>query len=387
MTASKLDQPEVTIVGDVMPGRKVADSLRRIGWQDAARRVRSSLKGKLVVGNLECALCDEMSISSTKSDGAPNLIAPTSTAAWLRRAGFTALSLANNHVMDAGTEGLRETLRSLRAAGIETIGAGRNLHEAARPLIADSPDGKIALLAFGNGPPAGLDRPGVAPFNSRVLREALSRLPAEVNLTLVLVHVGIEFLEYPESPLRRFAAEAVCGGADFVIGSHPHCLRGARRLGSSIILYSLGDFLSDTAEPRQLEKHLSRTALTKLNFPPSGADHCRESLAAHLRREAGGTWQCRLSPMMIGKDFLPRSADEAERIAMKKRLRQLSAALKDDHSEKLRSVRQIERAYHRAYHGKRWMPGWLTLPGRLLDRRIGKVSRWRNDQLSMLGNR
>ncbi|HUU58809.1 MAG TPA: CapA family protein [Phycisphaerae bacterium] len=365
---SKAIQPDLTVVGDVMPGRKVARSLQRVGFGKAAASLRGLLTGRVVVGNLECVLSDAGMDAPRKPDGGPALCAPSSAAVWLREAGFHVLSLANNHAMDGGPRGLASTIRSLRRAGVRTLGAGGDLAEALAPLVLPCGSRQVALLAFGNGPPAGRDSPGVAPLNSDALARALGRVPRTADATVVLVHAGLEFLECPESWLRRFAAEALAGGADLVIGSHPHCLRGVHRGEQGVVLYSLGDFLMDTADRDLLNEHLTRTAITRLGFAPTGALHCREGLVADIRLNGTGTPDCALRPVVLNDDFLPRAPGGQERGDLLERVRLLSETLRDPRSEEMRRARRIEKAYRASFGGRRKVTSWLALPFRLARR-------------------
>ncbi|MHC4983609.1 MAG: CapA family protein [Planctomycetota bacterium] len=360
--------PDLTIVGDVMPGRNVASSLRRVGLDAAAERLRCLLPGRVVIGNLECALSDSPPVSQSKPDGAPYLYAATAAAAWLRQAGFAAVSLANNHVMDCGRQGLLQTIESLHRQGIATAGAGRNLAEAVRPVTVDSGAKRIALLAFGNGPAARRKSCGVAPFSSDALAAGLSRLPPSADAVVVMVHAGIEFLEYPESYLRQFAAEALEGGADIVVGSHPHCIRGLERTSRGMIFYGLGDFLADTADGQVLARHLARTAIARLGFGPTGARYCREALVCDVFVDGVRSIECRLRSVVAASDFLPRSATEKEHDEIVARLSSLSRPIGQPASAEMGRAAEIERAYRKAFGRGRTLKDYLTLPFRLRPR-------------------
>ena len=373
MILNTTDQADVTIVGDVMPGRNVAKSLQRVGRDEAARRLWGLLGGRVVVGNLECALSDAPPGADAKPDGSPNLHAPCSTADWLRRAGFSVMALANNHVMDCGRDGLEHTIAALNRAGIAAVGAGRDLAEAVRPVIASRGGRQIALLAFGNGPAAKRRAAGVAPFSSDALAIALSQVPASADAVVVMVHVGLEFLEYPESHLRQFADEALDSGADVVVGSHPHCVRGVERTGRGVILYSIGDFLADTSDEDLLARHLTRTAMTHLGFDPSGVRFCRQALACDIFLADRGRVECCLRSVVAGDDFLPRFATRDEHREIVERIRRLSRPLRDPDSPEMLRVQQIEKAYRQAYGRGRKLKDWLTLPFRLRPRHAAGI--------------
>jgi len=368
MISNAVSQADLTIVGDVMPGRNVAGSLQRVGLDEAARRLRHLLPGRIVVGNLECALCETPPKCEVKPDGAPNLSAPSGAARWLRRSGFDVMGLANNHVLDCGREGLAQTIKLLHCAGVATVGAGRNFDEAVRPLVVSSGSKQIALLAFGNGQAATRRSCGIAPFSSDALASGLAQVPPSAEAVVVMVHMGLEFLEYPESCLRQFADEALEGGADVVVCSHPHCIRGVERTPRGVVLYSLGDFLADTADERLLARHLARTAMTRLGFDPSGARSCREALVCDVFLAGHDRVECRLRPVVADDDLLPRAATGREHRDIIERARRLSEPIRHADSPQMLRVEEIEKAYRRTYGRGRRLKDWLTLPFRLRAR-------------------
>jgi len=373
MISDPNEQPDLTLVGDVMPGRKIAEAIARLGQSAAAARLRGLLPGRIAVGNLECALCDTPPEAELKADGAPNLHAPPEAAQFLRRAGFAAMGLANNHVLDCGEKGLVQTIESLQRVGIQTFGAGRDLAEAIRPLVLSCGSRCVAFLAFGNGPPARRKSCGVAPFSSDALEKSLAQAPRAADAVVVMVHVGLEFLEYPESALREFADEALNGGADIVVGSHPHCIRGADRSDRGVILYSLGDFLADTSDGRLLVRHLSRTAMTQLGFEPTGAGTCRQALACDVFVSPPGGVECRLRPVVAGEDLLPRAATQQEHEQIIGRVSRLSEPIRDAGSPEMLRLSAIEKAYARAYGRSAKLKDMLTLPFRFRPRHAAGI--------------
>ena len=105
---------------------------------------------------------------------------PPHMASVLTDCGFNVVSVAGNHAMDWGPEPLLDTIELLRAKGIETIGAGRNLAEARQPALIDAKGLRVAMLAYCSvlheGYAAGPDTPGVAPMWSAPRRRYLKAL-------------------------------------------------------------------------------------------------------------------------------------------------------------------------------------------------------------------
>jgi poly-gamma-glutamate synthesis protein (capsule biosynthesis protein) len=153
------------------------------------------------------------------------------------------VTLANNHTMDCGPEGLRLTLETSAAAGLKTIGAGANLEEARRPLLCEVRGRKVAWLAYGQiaEGAAERNRPGVSPLRSELVEEDLRRWRSQADLLVVSAHWGSMYVDYPPPRVTAMARLMADGGADLVLGHHPHVLQGIQRLGRTLVVYSLGD--------------------------------------------------------------------------------------------------------------------------------------------------
>jgi len=203
-------------------------------------------KSDLVVGNLESPLI----IDGQPITGKCTLRGNTGWADIMRRAGIHVVSLANNHLMDYGEDGLISTFEALDGANIRYVGAGRNAEEALRPLFLEVASKKIALLARTSvivSSPSYADewKAGVAYFNLDETIQIIQQYRQKSEFVILLMHWGMEEYRYPSSKQRELARQLVTAGADAVIGHHPHVLQGVERIGKSIIAYSLGNFIFD----------------------------------------------------------------------------------------------------------------------------------------------
>ena len=162
-------------------------------------------------------------------------------------------------------------------------------------------------------------------------------------------------------------------GADAVIGTHPHCIRGVETYNSAPLVYSLGDFAADTADPEFLRDHVARTALTKLGFPIDDPTICRFSLAADLLVLGKHQVECRLRPIRVAEDFLPREATPDEERMYREKLTGLSEAIGDPQSRPMQRVRDIEKSYRAKYGSGRTWKHWMTLPFRI---RLKHLTSW-----------
>ena len=181
----------------------------------------------------------------------------------LAEASFDVLSLANNHVMDYGTEGLLDTIAAVSRAGMNAVGAGGNLVDASRSVVVDANGVKVAFLAFlafrGEGAlaacgPATATKAGVNALHGggngvteamrAKLRGAISDARRTASIVLVSYHWGLERHTTPTDYQLALAKATIDAGADGVIGHHPHVLQPYAIYRGKPILYSLGNFMA-----------------------------------------------------------------------------------------------------------------------------------------------
>ncbi|ESQ89236.1 capsule synthesis protein [Asticcacaulis sp. AC460] len=182
----------------------------------------------------------------------------------LNRAGFTAVTLAGNHIADCGPEGIADTRAGLDRVGVLHTGAGKDLDEAARPVIIERGGRRIALLSYNLVGPemawAGEGRAGsnylrvetadgspIAPSAALERFNDHQRLTddiaaVEADLIVVALHKGIVHTPAKLAPYERPAAQAaIDAGADVVIGHHPHIARGIEIYRGKPIFHGLGN--------------------------------------------------------------------------------------------------------------------------------------------------
>jgi poly-gamma-glutamate capsule biosynthesis protein CapA/YwtB (metallophosphatase superfamily) len=209
------------------------------------RSVRSDLKGDVVIGNLEGTLTDRGSAKcGAGSTDCFAFRAPPSYARLLRGAGFTVMNLANNHAFDYGAVGQEDTVAAVRSVKMLTTGRP---NEIAYAKVGDT---RVAVLGFAPYPWAQslLDLPAAEALVRKADRWA--------DLIVVTMHAGAEgadhqrvrpgmerFLGEMRGNSVAFARAVVRAGADLVVGSGPHVLRGMEWYRGRLIAYSLGNFV------------------------------------------------------------------------------------------------------------------------------------------------
>jgi hypothetical protein len=257
------------------------------GRLSMARVVAPLRSADVTFGNLEETLSQ---LPDSKCGGSPNCFAfqaPPSYARLMTAAGFDVMNVANNHADDFGPAGERSTEHALRAAGLRWTGRPGQITIVRRQRL------RIAMLGF-------------APYRwaarleqVRVAQALVRRAAARADLVVVAMHAGAEgsnathvphgsetFLGENRGDSRRFAHAVVDAGADLVVGSGPHVIRGLERYHGRLIAYSLGNFVGYK------------------NFGTGGTLSLSAILSVQLRGDgtfAAGTW----TSLRLDRDALP----------------------------------------------------------------------------------
>ena len=195
----------------------------------------------LGVGNLECCIPED----SCGSDGGSFFAASPEMLDRARRAGIGLMSLANNHVLDCGEEGLSATLESLDAAGIGHFGAGENSDQASAVRWLEWAGRRLAFIGACDRSScfAGPEKAGVQPSQRRWLGPSVREAVRSADLVTVTLHADFEFVRSPAPWRMRFCRWLIDQGAHLVICHHPHVLQGVEEYGGGLIAYSLGNFV------------------------------------------------------------------------------------------------------------------------------------------------
>jgi hypothetical protein len=232
----------LAFVGDVCLAGGVRAQLARFGAAHPFEHVQTIFAGRdLVCGNLECCFVDR----DFQEPSHNVMLVPAAAAEGLGRSGIGVWSLSNNHVMDAGPDGLAATVRSLEDGGMRHFGAGSDMAQAERDVTIDVRGRRVTFIGACDVPRyfATSTAAGIAPLvASRVLpRVADARKRADI--VVCVLHADLEFSEYPTPARVRLSRTLIEQGADLVIAHHPHVCQGIERYRAGLIAYSLGNFV------------------------------------------------------------------------------------------------------------------------------------------------
>ena len=268
-------------VGDIMLDRSVGASIARRGPRYPFEAVMPLFAGSDIrFGNLELPLTER----GQRARKDYTFRAPPSVVDGLTAAGFNLLTLANNHTLDFGAEGLLDTLTALDRAGIPRTGAGKNVEEAHAPALVTANGLRIAVLGYVNTPNDGVSgwvaesmragpaTPGVAWGTAEAVRADVAAAKAKADLVIVALHAGWEYTGPPSPVQRELAYAAIDAGAALVLGAHPHVLQGIEFYKGVPIAYSLGNFVFDIDDDDRRQPGMPSvlTCVLRVRLGPEG---------------------------------------------------------------------------------------------------------------------
>jgi len=158
---------------------------------------------------------------------------------------FEVACLANNHVLDYGVAGLRESIRVLHRHGIKTVGAGLTGEQAYAPLTLTVNGQTIHIVNISEGEDLTASQGGPGVFGWDVPRAAalVRTCKTRGGVVIAIAHAGLEYVPYPPPYVVSAFRALVEAGADCVIGHHPHVPQGIEQWRGRPICYSLGNFV------------------------------------------------------------------------------------------------------------------------------------------------
>ncbi|HJW62325.1 MAG TPA: CapA family protein [Actinomycetes bacterium] len=205
-------------------------------------------RADLAVVNLETAITER----GTPAPKDFTFRAPPPALAALKEAGVDVASMANNHGLDFGVVGLRDSLAAAKAAKFPVVGVGRDADEAYRAHLVTVKGQRIAVIGatqvldsnLAAAWTAGDGKPGMASaYEEARLLAAVRAARQSADTVVVDLHWGRELVNCPIDRQRALAPKLVAAGADVVVGSHAHILLGGGYLRGAYVHYGLGNFV------------------------------------------------------------------------------------------------------------------------------------------------
>lgn len=202
----------------------------------------------------------------------PNLRCSKEAVAAVKYAGFTGVTMANNHILDYGAKGLHKSVEYCRKQGLDVVGVGNNLTEAGEVLYLEKDGKRLAVInccehefSIATDTEAGAN-----PLNPIRQFYAIQEANGKADYVLVIVHGGHEHYQLPSPRMQETYRFFIDAGADAVINHHQHCYSGYEVYHHKPIFYGLGNFCFD--EDGQRECSWNDGYMVKLDFVNENID-------------------------------------------------------------------------------------------------------------------
>ncbi len=182
--------------------------------------------------------------------------------------GVDIVTLANNHILDFGPEGLLDSCQALDDAQILYVGGGKDLDRASALKTVTIGQKIVGFLGTSRvymdaSWAAGKDHPGVfSTYDTTLPLKTIQDARQQCDFLVVYVHWGVERETEPKDYQRAMGKAYIDAGADLVVGSHPHVLQEMEEYNGKMIVYSLGNFVFGSSIPK--------TALLKVVWGQEG---------------------------------------------------------------------------------------------------------------------
>lgn len=244
---------KIAFVGDVFPANLPynrgfgvgAVQMDDVTQMALASRIKALFpEGQILVGNLESPVFQESpNLKNEKFAGSEGFLK------MLKRAGFELLSLANNHMMEHGMQGLDSTKQLMENNGLDYIGVDND--GMPKCFVLDRNGIRIGFVAYNDIDNQYNPEGTICAYNRESVIESIGRLKAiGLDYICVVLHWGDEFINRASKQQMEDAHLFVDAGANFVIGSHPHVVQPVEDYHGGLICYSLGNFVFDMKVPR-----------------------------------------------------------------------------------------------------------------------------------------
>ncbi|SFF36050.1 poly-gamma-glutamate synthesis protein (capsule biosynthesis protein) [Actinacidiphila alni] len=197
----------------------------------------------------------------------------------LQRSGVDAVTMANNHAVDYGSQGLADSLAAQHDAPVPVVGIGADAAEAYRPYTTTVNGVRLAVLAASQvyditnqNFRATATAPGIASALDRPrLLKAVRDAKAHADVVVVYLHWGVEGQKCPVADQKSIAADLSAAGATAVVGTHAHVMLGSGMLGPTYVAYGFGNFLWYGTSPYPNSDETGVTTLTVSRGKVTGA--------------------------------------------------------------------------------------------------------------------
>lgn len=238
---------KVLVAGDFCPQHRVAELFEKGSFSRVLGDVKETIESAdYSIVNFECPITKGGEKPIEKIG--PNLQCGESGMQAVKWTGFDCVTLANNHFLDYGEEGVKNTLETCKKYDIDTVGGGSNLQEASRILYKEINGQTLAIIncCEHEFSIATESTAGSNPLNPIQQYYAIKEAKSNADYVLVIVHGGHEMWQLPSPRMQETYRFFVDAGADAVVNHHQHCYSGYEVYNNRPIFYGLGNFCFDS---------------------------------------------------------------------------------------------------------------------------------------------
>lgn len=281
---------KILIAGDFAPKARLAKLIEggrysEVFPEDLLEIVRAA---DFSFANFESPIVEDRVYMAIPKCG-PNLKCTKEAAKAVRYAGFTGVTLANNHILDYGAKGLNCTVKCCKSLGLNVVGVGNNLTDAGKILYLKKEGTTLAVInccehefSIATDTEAGAN-----PLDPVMQFYQIQEAKANADHVLVIVHGGHEHFQLPSPRMMETYRFFIDAGADAVVNHHQHCYSGYEIYKNKPIFYGLGNFCFDEDSLRKcfwyqgymIDLYFSDKSVNFTLYPYS---QCNESASVNL---------------------------------------------------------------------------------------------------------
>lgn len=237
---------KILIAGDFCPRYRVAEKFEKGDYESILGEVKEIISdADYSIVNFECPVTKGGEKPIEKCG--PNLQCSEKGIEAVKWVGIDCVTLANNHFLDYGKEGVEHTLEACEKYGVDTVGGGMNLQEASKILYKEIEGNTLAIIncCEHEFSIATEETAGSNPLNPIQQYYAIKEARTKADHVLVIVHGGHEHYQLPSPRMQETYRFFVDAGADAVVNHHQHCYSGYEIYNGKPIFYGLGNFCFD----------------------------------------------------------------------------------------------------------------------------------------------
>lgn len=263
---------KILIAGDFCPMDRVAKLIDKEDYESVFGEViKYTQQADYSIVNLEAPIVETEANPIEKCG--PNLKCTSKAIKALKYAGFGMATLANNHFYDYGDDGVKQTLDACQKEGIDVVGGGMNITDAAKIFYKEIKGVKVAIVncCEHEFSIATENSGGSNPLNPIQQYYSIQEAKRNAARVIVIVHGGHEHYQLPSPRMKETYRFFVDAGADAVINHHQHCYTGYEVYNGKPIFYGLGNFCFDRGE--QTSKNWKEGYMVMLYISDSGINY------------------------------------------------------------------------------------------------------------------